>query len=33
LRVDWDDQNQTVLQPEVKPLLHREYRKPWKLEV
>ena len=33
LRLDWDDKNQTVLQPEAKPYLHREYRQPWKLEV
>lgn len=33
LRLDWDDQQQTVAQPEAKPLLDREYRKPWKLEV
>jgi predicted dehydrogenase len=32
LRLDWDDQNHTVRQPEVRPWLHREYRSPWKLE-
>ncbi len=32
-RVDWDDQNGTVLQPELKPWLKANYRAPWKLEV
>ncbi|MFN7995032.1 MAG: Gfo/Idh/MocA family oxidoreductase [Bryobacteraceae bacterium] len=33
LRLDWDDQAKTVLQPGAAPFLHREYRAPWKLEV
>jgi len=33
LRLDWDDKNQTVQQPDARPFLHREYRSPWKLEV
>src|SRR5262245_18980326 len=33
LRVDWDDQNRTVLQPELEKQLRYEYRSPWKLEV
>ena len=33
LRIDWDAQHETTLQPEARPLLKREYRKPWKLEV
>jgi len=33
LRLDWDEQRETTLQPEARPLLKREYRKPWKLEV
>jgi predicted dehydrogenase len=32
-RIDWDAQKETTLQPEARPLLKREYRKPWKLEV
>jgi predicted dehydrogenase len=32
-RVDWDDKAGAVLQKEVEPLLRREYRPPWKLEV
>ncbi len=32
-RIDWDAQKETTLQPEAQPLLKREYRKPWKLEV
>jgi predicted dehydrogenase len=32
-RVDWDDAAQTIVQPEARPYLRREYRKPWKLEV
>jgi len=32
-RLDWDEAAQTVAQPEARPLLHREYRAPWKLEV
>ncbi|MEO8129518.1 MAG: gfo/Idh/MocA family oxidoreductase, partial [Bryobacteraceae bacterium] len=31
-RVDWNDANGTVLQPEAQKYLYREYRKPWKLE-
>jgi predicted dehydrogenase len=33
LRLDWDDQAQTLLQREARRYLHREYRKPWKLVV
>jgi hypothetical protein len=32
-RLDWDAAGLTVKQPEAKPLLKREYRKPWKLVV
>jgi predicted dehydrogenase len=32
-RLDWDEQNWTVQQPEVKPYLKARYREPWKLEV
>ena len=32
-RVDWNDKRQTVEQDDLRPLLHREYRSPWKLEV
>jgi predicted dehydrogenase len=32
-RLDWDDQAKTVLQKDARKYLHREYRKPWKLEV
>jgi len=33
LRLDWDGQARTVRQPEARPLLRREYRAPWKLEI
>jgi predicted dehydrogenase len=33
LRLDWDAQHETTLQPEARHFLKREYRKPWKLEV
>jgi predicted dehydrogenase len=33
LRVDWDPQHETTPQSEARKYLHREYRKPWKLEV
>ncbi len=33
LRLDWDEQNQTVVQREARKYLMREYRAPWKLEV
>jgi len=32
MRLDWDQQAQTVRQEAARPLLHREYRSPWKLE-
>ncbi|MBI4893793.1 MAG: gfo/Idh/MocA family oxidoreductase, partial [Acidobacteria bacterium] len=32
LRLDWDEQRKTVEQEAARPLLHREYRAPWKLE-
>ena len=33
LRLDWDAESETTAQPEARPMLKREYRKPWKLEV
>jgi len=33
LRLDWDECNQTTVQPEARPCLHREYRKLWELTV
>ena len=33
IRLDWDDQAKTVTQMEARKYLHREYRKPWNLEV
>ncbi len=33
LRIDWDPKTETVHQSEARRYLHREYRKPWKLEV
>ena len=33
LRLDWDERTKSVAQPEAAPLLRREYRAPWKLEV
>jgi hypothetical protein len=33
LRIDWDARNETTSQSEARKYLHREYRKPWKLEV
>jgi predicted dehydrogenase len=32
-RLDWDDQNSTVLQKDARKHLRANYRKPWKLEV
>lgn len=32
MRLDWDQQAQTVKQEAARPLLRREYRSPWKLE-
>ncbi len=32
MRLDWDEERHTVQQESARPLLQREYRKPWKLE-
>ena len=32
-RLDWDAEHRTTVQPEARPYLHREYRKPWSLDV
>lgn len=32
-RVDWDPKTETTSNPEARPYLRREYRKPWKLEI
>ena len=32
-RIDWNDSNQTTVQPEVRPFLQREYRSPWSLRL
>jgi predicted dehydrogenase len=32
MRLDWNEQRQTVEQEQVRPMLDREYRSPWKLE-
>jgi predicted dehydrogenase len=32
-RLDWDEAKNTTVQTEVRPLLHREYREPWKLAI
>ncbi|MEN6609062.1 MAG: Gfo/Idh/MocA family oxidoreductase, partial [Bryobacteraceae bacterium] len=32
-KLDWDEANWTTVQPEARPLLTREYRAPWKLEL
>src|SRR5258708_823660 len=33
MRIDWDAKTETTAQPAARKYLHREYRKPWKLEV
>jgi hypothetical protein len=33
MRLDWDDARQTIVQPEARKYMEREYRAPWKLEV
>lgn len=33
LRIDWDAQREITLQSDARKFLHREYHKPWKLEV
>jgi predicted dehydrogenase len=33
LRIDWDSKTETTPQSAARKYLHREYRKPWKLEV
>lgn len=33
MRLDWDARNNTVLQPEARPYLTREYRQPWQLKL
>ena len=33
LRIDWDSKTETTPQTPARKYLHREYRKPWKLEV
>jgi hypothetical protein len=32
MRLDWDENRQTVEQEAARPPLHREYRSPWKLQ-
>jgi predicted dehydrogenase len=32
-RVDWDAQKESIVQPELRKWMQREYRKPWKLSV
>jgi predicted dehydrogenase len=32
-KLDWDEANWTTVQPEARPLLTRQYRAPWKLEL
>jgi len=33
MRIDWDAKTETTAQPAARKYLHRDYRKPWKLEV
>ena len=33
VRLDWDENNWTVKQEQVRPFLNSHYRAPWKLEV
>lgn len=33
MRLDWDDERRTIVQPEARRYTEREYRAPWKLEV
>jgi hypothetical protein len=32
-RIDWDEQNRTTRQPEVRPLLQRDNRSPWSISL
>jgi hypothetical protein len=33
VRLDWDENNWTVVQNTARPMLQEHYRAPWKLEV